>query len=227
MTIRAFAVVLLVGGGLALGTTSGFPATAAQQSELPLPRCSGPISFGAVDPQRVRVGASVVFSGCGFMPGTPIAIDVNGADARTATADGSGSFTIRLVLSRPGDQYLTGTGTPKDPFTSAQVVTGGPAAGRAVTGTGNQPADTQRKVVGMAWADASRADAISDAGAGNTGGSGGSGTGGQTTGLPLSHAETGAIGAAVAAMIGAGLLFLRVARRRPRGTGLPEDASTS
>ncbi|ONH34233.1 hypothetical protein [Protofrankia sp. BMG5.30] len=213
MNFRVIAVTLLLGGGLALSATLGSPAT-AQQLQEQLPDCAGPVSFASVDPERVLAGGSVLFSSCGFAPGSTVTIDDNGARTRTVTADNAGNFAIRLTLPTQGDHYLTATGTPKDAVDAASYA--GPADG----GIGAQPTDTEeRKAVGMVWVDASGAAASADD-ADTAGEAGGDADGA----LPVSGTQAGVLAAAAAALIGGGVFF-RSLRRRARDGDTPSPTA--
>ncbi|WP_250290290.1 hypothetical protein [Frankia sp. CiP1_Cm_nod1] len=213
MNFRVVALTLLLGGGLTLSATLGSPAT-AQQLQDQLPDCAGPVSFASVGPERVLAGGSVLFSSCGFAPGSTITIDDNGARTRTVTADHTGSFAIRLTLPTQGDHYLTATGTPKDAADTASYT------GRAGGAVGAQPADAEeRKAVGMVWVDAAgTADGTDDAG--TAGEAGGDADGA----LPVSGTQAGVFAVAAAALIGGGVFF-RALRRRARDTDTPSPAA--
>ncbi|WP_131785089.1 hypothetical protein [Protofrankia symbiont of Coriaria ruscifolia] len=223
MNFRVAAVALLVGGGLALGTTLESPAT-AQELQEQLPGCNGPISFGSVTPERVPAGGSVVFSSCGFAPGGAVTIDVNGARTQTVTADGTGNFAIRLTLPTQGDHYLTGTGAPKDAVETAPAPGGQTGSGIEAHSAGADAGE--RKVIGMVWVDASdTGNAASTGNSRSAEGAGGRETGGETDGgLPVSGTQAGVIAAVAVVLIGVGMFF-RTFRRRPRDGELPRDAS--
>ncbi|AEH10841.1 MULTISPECIES: hypothetical protein [Protofrankia] len=114
MRFRTFAVALLVGGGLALGTAveSAAATHAGPSVDHPdHPDRPGPLGAATVSARSVSVGESVLFGGGGFAPGGTITIRVNNNTVGTATADDQGSFSLRPpAFTAPGDYVVTGTG---------------------------------------------------------------------------------------------------------------------
>ncbi|MCM3887065.1 hypothetical protein [Frankia sp. R82] len=75
----------------------------------PPTNCSGLIGPGSVSKSVVLAGESVVFSGCGFIPGRPVNIKINGQLINTVLADATGSFAVPVNFPTAGQQNLTGS----------------------------------------------------------------------------------------------------------------------
>lgn len=71
--------------------------------------CSGLIGPGSVSKSVVLAGESVVFSGCGFIPGRPVNIKINGELINTVIADAAGRFAVPVNFPTAGQQNLVGS----------------------------------------------------------------------------------------------------------------------
>lgn len=87
------------------------PATPAHAQ---YPPCT---ASGQVSRTNVQAGQTVVFSGSGFTPGALITIAFDGEVIDTATADGTGAFSVTVTIpgdAGAGDHTLTATGPRSD-----------------------------------------------------------------------------------------------------------------
>ncbi|WP_175084780.1 hypothetical protein [Candidatus Frankia nodulisporulans] len=82
-----------------LGDDKAYPPT----------NCSGLIGPGSVSKSVVLAGESVVFSGCGFIPGRPVNIKINGELINTVIADAAGRFAVPVNFPTAGQQNLVGS----------------------------------------------------------------------------------------------------------------------
>ncbi|MCK9897382.1 hypothetical protein [Frankia sp. AgB32] len=117
MKFRPLGVALVAGGGVALAALPASPAAALNDDQplisdnaYPPVSCAGATGTGTVSKSVVLAGESVVFSGCGFVPGTAVSIEVNGVPRTTTIAGHSGAFSVPLNFPTAGQQHLSASG---------------------------------------------------------------------------------------------------------------------
>jgi hypothetical protein len=197
MKVRSLAGALLIGSAVALGPALAVPASAAP---CPPTDCTGQTGILNASLTLTRVGGSVHFFGCGFIPGRSVVITINGTVVRAVLTQGDGSidFTWTFTFQQAG---------------AARVQVAGPARfpDRRTTAASLRSGESVRTI---AAADPTRvlSTTVRVLPAGITGTNSGTGVG--TGGLPVTGVEAGALGALAIALTGGGIGLRTLSRRR-------------
>ncbi len=191
MKVRSLAGALLIGGTLALGPALAAPASAAPYPPTP---CAGQTGILNASLTFTKVGGSVHFFACGFVPGRAVTVNIDGSTVRVLIANGDGSidFTWRFTFHQAGVARVTASGPARFP------------AGHAAKGVHG----LSTRTVNASFADRVLSTDIHVLPASVTSGTSGSGN------RTLNDPETGALAALALALTGGGVAMRMRARRR-------------
>ncbi|MGF7237280.1 MAG: hypothetical protein ACQSGP_20295 [Frankia sp.] len=194
MKVRGLAGALLTSGVLLLGPTLAEPASAA----VPYPptQCAGLTGILSASAHLTRIGGTVTFTACGFIPGRSVIIQINGTTVRTVIAAGDGSITFTFTFTFPfvGLNTVQAVGPAQNPDTTAGAALPAGASARVIAAADpTRVVTTTVRVLPVAV---------------TPGHGGGTGT------LPFTGAETGALAGLAVALTGGGVGLRVLARRR-------------